>query len=94
MEIYEKIEGRRKGSVNYISEGYIFVKNLTAKDKIYLRCHMWRDRCKGTAGLQHGFLSIVKKCDHPPEHNAVKRRKTESAIEDQAESTCISLQNL
>ena len=94
MNNYEKIEGKRKGSVNYVSEGFIFVKNLAVKDKIYLRCHRWRDQCKGTAEIHSGFLSIVKKCDHPPEHNAVKRRKTESVIKHTAETTCTSLRQI
>ena len=90
MNNYEKIEGRRKGSVNYVSEVFIFVKNSAVKDKIYLRCYRWHDQCKGTAELNCGFLSIVKKCDHPPEHNAVQRRKTESVIKDTAGTTCTS----
>ena len=90
MNNYEKIEGKREGSVNYVSKGFIFVKNLAVKNKIYLRCHRWRDQCKGTAEVHSGFLSIVKKCDHHPEHNAVKRRITESVIKDKAETTCTS----
>ena len=36
---FQKIEGLRKGSVNYVYEGYLFIKNKADKETTYLRCY-------------------------------------------------------
>ena len=65
MENFEKIEGTANRSTNYVCDGQIFVKNFTLKEKIYLRCHSWRENCELTAELQHGYLNFVKDVTTP-----------------------------
>ena len=36
---FQKIEGLRKGSVNYVYEGYLFIKNKADKETTY--CHYY-----------------------------------------------------
>ena len=91
---FQKIEGLRKGSVNYVYEGYLFIKNKADKETTYLRCIRWRDGCKGTAFIRDGYLSLNAKCSHGPENSEVKRRKTESDIKNIAENTCTSLRQI
>ena len=62
MPNFEKLEGKRKGSVNFVHEGFIYTKNNADSLKTRLRCHRWRDGCKGTAFIQDNHFHLNIKC--------------------------------
>ena len=88
MSNFEKIEGKRKGSINYVHQGFIYTKNNADSIKTRLRCHRWRDGCKGTAFIQENTFHVNINCSHEPEMSEVKKRKVESEIKNAAGSTC------
>ena len=92
MPNYKIIEGKRKNSKNYVSEGFIYTKNNQDALKIRFRCHGWRDGCKGTAHIIDDYLSIIRKCDHGPEEQEVEKRETESKMKNLAEELKILLE--
>ena len=59
MPNYKIIDGKRENSKYYVSEGFIYTKNNQDTLKIRLRCHRWRDECKGTA---HFFTITYQSC--------------------------------
>ena len=93
MPNFEKIEGERKGSVNFVHEGFINTKNVDSLE-IRLRCHRWRDGCKGTAFIQDNHFHLNIKCQHEPEmFRKIKKRKVESEIKNTAGTTCTQFSN-
>ena len=89
MPNYKIIDGKRENSKYYVSEGFIYTKNNQDTLKIRLRCHRWRDECKGTAHFFYDNLSIMQKCDHGPEEQEVEKRETESKMKNLAETSLI-----
>ena len=94
MSNFEKIEGKRKGSINYVHQGFIYTKNNADSIKTRLRCHRWRDGCKGTAFIQENTFHVNINCSHEPEMSEVKKRKVESEIKNAAGSTCTPLRQI
>ena len=94
MPNLEKIKGKRKGSVNFVHEGFIYTKNNADSLKTRLRCHRWRDGCKGTAFIQDNHFHLNIKCQHEPEMSEVKKRKVESEIKNVAGTTCTPLKQI
>ena len=94
MPNYKIIEGKRKNSKNYVSEGFIYTKNNQDALKIRLRCHHQRDGCKGTAHIIDDNLSIIQKCDHGPEEQEVEKRETESKMKNLAETSCLTYRQI
>ena len=91
MPDFEKIEGKRKDSVIFVHEGFIYTKNNADSLKTRLRCHRWRDGCKGTAFIQGNHFYLTIKCQHEPEMSEVKKRKVESEIKNIAGTICTPL---
>ena len=91
---FQKIEGKPKGSVHFVHEGFIYTKNNADSLKTRLRCHRWRDGCKGTAFIQDNHFHLNFKCQHEPEMSEVKKRKVESEIKDIAGTTCTPLKQI
>ena len=75
MPNFKKIEVKRKGSVHFVHEGFIYTKNNADSLKTRLRCHRWRDGCKGTAFIQDNHFHLNIKCQHEPEMSEVKKKK-------------------
>ena len=94
MSNFEKIEGKRKGSINYVHQGFIYTKNNADSIKTRLRCHRWRDGCKGTAFIQENTFHVNINCSHEPEMSEGKKRKVESEIKNAAGSTCTPLRQI
>ena len=93
MLIFEKkIEGKRKGSVNVVHEGFIYTKNNV--DSLKTRCHRWGDGGKGTAFIQDNHFHLNIKCQHEPEMSEVKKRKVESEIKNTVGTTCTPLKQI
>ena len=91
---FEKIECKRKGSVNVVHEGFIYTKNNADSLKTRLRCHRWRDGCKGPAFIQDNHFHLNIKCQHEPEMSEVKKREVESEIKNTAGTTCTPLKQI
>ena len=90
-----KKEGKRKGSVLFVHEGFIYTKNNVDSRKTRLKCHRWRDGCQGTAFIQDNHFHLNIKCQHEPERSRkVKKRKVESEIKNIAGTTCTSLKQI
>ena len=92
MPNFEKIEGKRKVSVNFVHESFIYAKNNA--DSLKTRCHRWRDGCKGTAFIQDNHFHLNIKCQHEPEMSEVKKRQVESEIKNIAGTTCTPLKQI
>ena len=75
MPNFKKLEGKRKDSVNFVHEGFIYTKNNADSLTTRLRCHRWRDGCKGTAFIQDNRFHLNIKCQHEPEMSEVKKKK-------------------
>ena len=91
---FKTIEGKRKGSVHFVHEGFIYTKNNADSLKTKLRCHVWRNGCKGKAFIQDNNFHLNYKCQHEPEMSEVKKRKVESGIKDIAVTTCTPLKQI
>ena len=68
---FQKIEGLRKGSVNYVYEGYLFIKNKADKETTYLRCYQNKQKGKfNTYGLSESENINVghMRCMHARPH--------------------------
>ena len=72
---FQKIKGKRKGSVNFVHEGFIYTKNNADSLKTRLRYHRSRDGCKGTAFIQDNHVHLNIKCQHEPEMSKSKKEK-------------------
>ena len=94
MPNFKKIEGKRKGSVHFVHERFIHTKNNADSLKTRLRCHRWRDGCKGTAFILDNHFHLNNKCQHEPEMSEVKKRKVESEIKNIAGTTCTPLKQI
>ena len=94
MPSFQKIEGKRRGSVNYVHKGFIYLKNVEIDSKIHLRCHRYREGCKGTAVIQKNKFHVYSKCLHKSELTEIKKRKIESDIKNTAGSTNLCLKQI
>ena len=94
MPNFEKIEGKRKCSVNFVHEGFIYTKNNPDYLKTRLRCHRWRDGCKVTAFIQDNHFHLNIKCQHELEMSEVRKKKVESEIKNIAGTTCTPLRQI
>ena len=95
MPNFEKIEGKREGSVNCVHEGFIYTKNNVDSLKTRLRCLRWRDACKGTALIQDNHFHLNIKCQREPKMSRkVEKRKVESEIKNIAGTTCTPLKQI
>ena len=56
----KKIEGRRKGSNIFCCDGYMYSKNNEYKNKIILRCVLYKEVCSGTAHIEFGKFSVME----------------------------------
>ena len=94
MPNFKKIEGKRKGSVHFVHGGFVYTKNNADSLKTRLRCHRWRNGCKGTTFIQDNHFHLNIKCQHEPEMSEVNKRKVESEIKDIAGTTCTPLKQI
>ena len=68
------VEGKKLNSINYLSDGYSYVKYHENKGKLYLRCALAKKFVCGAlakVSISENLLNITKHHDHSPnEHNS------------------------
>ena len=79
MSNFEKIEGKRKGSINYVHQGFIYTKNDADSIKTRLRCHRWRNRALFVDPIQceeddEEDYDLCSGCDEKPIAHLVQPR--------------------
>ena len=72
MPNFEKIDGKRKGSVNFVHEGFLNKKS-NADSFTRLRCHRWRNGSEGTAFIQDNHFYLNIKYHDEPEMSEVTK---------------------
>ena len=87
---FEKIEGRRKGSSVFSSDGFIYVKNNEYKGRINLRCHLHKRNCCGTASIDNGKLFNNQPHNHPKNFEEIERIKIEAKMKNDCEVTSLA----
>ena len=93
-QVSKKLKGSGEGSVNYVHKGFIYLKNVEIDSKNHLRCHRYREGCKGTAVIQKNKFRVYPKCLHKSELTEIKKRKIESDIKNTAGSTNLCLKKI
>ena len=86
---YEKIEGRRKGSIIFCCDGYMYSKNNEYKNKNDLRCVLYKKDCSGTAFIEFGKLFNNQEYNHPKSF-AIERTKIEASIMNESETSTLA----
>ena len=82
---HEMIEGKRKGSKVYCSNGYIYIKNNEYNGRMNLRCQFYRKKCLGTASIENGQLFQNRSHCHDGDSNSIQKRKIEAKIKEDSE---------
>ena len=87
---YLRIEGKRRGSWNYVVGEYIYVYKDKKPDGMVLRCNKWRTKsCRGTAFMSY----LTKKVDPKKDHTCtvdpfeVEEIRTSSTLKQSVTST-------
>ena len=87
---YEKIEGRRKGSNIFYCDGYMYSKNNEYKNKINLRCVLYKKDCSGTAYIEFGKFFNNQKHNHPKSFAEIEKTKIEARIKNESETSTLA----
>ena len=91
---YEKIEGRRKGSNIFCCDGYMYSKNNEYKNKINLRCVLYKKDCSGTAYIEFGKFFNNQKDNHPKSYAEIEKTKIEARIKNESETSTLARRDI
>ena len=91
---YEMIEGKRKGSKVYCSNGYIYIKNNEYNGRMNLRCQFYRKKCPGTASIENGQLFENRSHCHDGDSNSIQKLKIGAKIKEDSEETPLALRDI
>ena len=91
---YETIEGKRKGSVVYVHNGYLYGFFRTYKNHVRVRCLEWRRKCKAFGKIV-GDQFIVQG-EHTNHESAMCKEvlSLKATLKHKAETSCTSLREL
>ena len=81
------IEGKRKGSKVYCSNGYNYIKNNEYNGRMNLRCQIYRKNCPGTASIENGKFFENRSHCHDGDSKSIQNLKIEAKIKQDSEKT-------
>ena len=75
---YEKIEGRRISSNIFCCDGYMYSRNNEYKNRINLRCVLYKKDCFGTAYIEFEKFFNNQKHKHAKSFAEIEKPKIEA----------------
>ena len=70
----KKIEDRWKGTNIFCCDGYMYSKNNKYKNKINLRCVLYKKDCSGTGYIEFGKFCNNQEHNHPKSFAEIKKK--------------------
>ena len=89
----KKIEGRRKCSNTptfFSCDAYMYTENNENKNRINLRCVLYRKDCSGTAYIDFVKFSYNQKRNHPKSFAEIEKTKIEARIKNESETSTLT----
>ena len=87
---YEKLEGHRKGSNIFCCDGYMYSKKNEYRNKINLRCFLYKKDCSSTAYIEFRKFFNNHKHNHPKSFAVIEKTKIEARIKNQSETSTLA----
>ena len=97
MSTYTKTEGRRKGTVVYINEDFMYCKKKDTKNNIMLRCvNFQKYMCKGTAKIekQSDLFHVIDRHNHTNEADEVQQLSFKKELKETAIASTDTLREI